>query len=185
MSHADPGGAATGATPELATRVVHLLTASGLTVAVAESLTGGLVCAALTDVPGASRCLRGGVVAYATDLKAALLGVDPELLTREGAVHPDVARAMALGVATALGADVGVATTGVAGPDPQDGRPPGTVHVAVSGPSGVVVESLSPGPWTGDRASVRAHACTVALALLLRVLDPAGHPVGHQGTAGS
>lgn len=168
------------AAPDQATRVVQLLTASGLTVAVAESLTGGLVCAALTDVPGASRCLRGGVVAYATDLKAALLGVDPGLLAREGAVHPDVARAMARGVAMRLGADLGVATTGVAGPDPQDGRPPGTVHVAVSGPAGVLVESLSPGSWAGDRASVRAHARTAALALLLRVLAPvgSGEPVG-------
>jgi nicotinamide-nucleotide amidase len=111
-------------------------------VAVAESLTGGAVASALVDVPGASAVLRGAVVAYATDVKAGLLGVDGALLDRVGAVHPDVAVAMAVGVRSALEATWGVGTTGVAGPDPQDGVAPGTAYVAVCGPGepGVAVE---------------------------------------------
>lgn len=163
---------------------VRLLTAAGRTVAVAESLTGGAVAAALVDVPGASACLRGGVVAYATDLKARLLGVPAELLARVGAVHPDVALAMARGVRTALGADFGVATTGVAGPDPQDGRPPGEYHVAVVGPGGELVRSVAPASGAGsDRAAVRAAAGDAVLALLVEAVagvDPAGTPGGPQ-----
>src|SRR4051812_47619675 len=94
------------------------LRSRGWTIAVAESLTGGLLCAALVDVVGASRSLRGGVVAYATELKGALLGVDDAVLAARGAVDPEVARQMAAGVRVRLGADVGLATTGVAGPDP-------------------------------------------------------------------
>jgi len=116
---------------ETAAQVVRLLSRQGRTVAVAESLTGGLVVAALVGVPGASKVVRGGVVAYMTDLKASLLGVDEALLARVGAVDPDVAAAMARGVAVRLGADYGLATTGVAGPDPQDGHPVGEVHIAV------------------------------------------------------
>ena len=87
-------------------------------------------------MPGASSVLRGAVVAYATDLKGTLLDVDRALLDARGAVDPDVAGEMARGVRARLGADVGLATTGVAGPDPQDGQPPGTVHVAVRTPDG-------------------------------------------------
>src|SRR6476646_10184208 len=112
--------------------LIAVLGRRGLTVASAESLTGGLVCAALTDVPGASAVVRGSVVAYATELKAQVLGVDPELLASGGAVQAEVARQMATGVCRVLGADIGVATTGVAGPDPQDGHPVGTVFVAVA-----------------------------------------------------
>ena len=141
--------------------------ARGWTLAVAESLTGGLVSATLVDVPGASSVLRGAVVAYSTDLKATLLGVDPVLLEQRGAVDPDVARAMAVGVRARLGADVGLATTGVAGPDPQDGHPPGTVHVAVSTPDGTHVRSLR---LAGDRAAVRAQSADAALALGVEIL---------------
>jgi len=141
--------------------------ARGWTLAVAESLTGGLVSATLVDVPGASSVLRGAVVAYSTDLKATLLGVDPVLLEQRGAVDPDVARAMAIGVRARLGADVGLATTGVAGPDPQDGHPPGTVHVAVSTPDGTHVRSLR---LAGDRAAVRAQSADAALALGVEIL---------------
>lgn len=119
-------------TADLATDVVRLATSSGTTVAVAESLTAGMLCARIADVPGASVVLRGGVVAYAPDLKTGLLGVDPTLLADRGPVDPDVALAMASGVRGRLGADVGVATTGVAGPGPQDGVAAGTVYVAVS-----------------------------------------------------
>lgn len=111
-----------------------LLTERGETLAVAESLTGGLIAAELTAVPGASRAFLGSVTAYATRLKRDVLGVDGALLEERGAVDPEVARQMAQGVRTALGADWGVATTGVAGPEPQDGQPVGTVYVAVAGP---------------------------------------------------
>lgn len=150
-----------------AARVHELLLARSQTVAVAESLTGGAVGAALTVVPGVSATFRGAVVAYATDLKAGLLGVDRGLLDRVGAVDPDVVAAMATGVRDRLGATYGLATTGVAGPDPQDGHPPGEVHLAVAGPAGVAVVSLA---LAGDRAAVRDHAVRRALLLLADVL---------------
>jgi len=105
--------------------VVHALADAGLTVATGESLTAGLLAARLADVPGASAVLHGGVVAYQNAVKTGLLGVPEDLLTRVGAVDADVARRMALGARAALGADVGVATTGVAGPEPHQGRPVG------------------------------------------------------------
>ena len=148
------------------------LLAAGRTVAVAESLTGGAVAAALVDIPGASGCLRGAVVAYATDLKTSLLGVDPALLERHGPVHPDVAAAMARGVRDRLGASYGLATTGVAGPDGQAGRRPGEFHVAVAGPAGTEVVSAYPdglgSPLT--RSAVRTAATEAVLALAVRVL---------------
>jgi nicotinamide-nucleotide amidase len=121
---------------------------------VAESLTGGMLCSALIDVPGASAVVRGGVVSYATDLKHRLLGVDAGLLAANGPVDPDVATQMAHGVRERLGADWGVATTGVAGPDPQDGIAAGTVYIAVAGPllsaglggSGAPISDDVPGP---------------------------------------
>ncbi|MFG2652417.1 CinA family protein [Streptomyces sp. NPDC048436] len=120
----------------LAVEVLRLLEARGETLAVAESLTGGLVAAEVTAVPGASRVFRGSVTAYATELKHEVLGVDGTLLAERGAVDPDVALQMAAGVRAVLGADWGIATTGVAGPDPQDGQAVGTVFVAVDGPYG-------------------------------------------------
>lgn len=155
-------------------RLLAAAAARGWTIAVAESLTGGAVCSALVDVPGASAVLRGGVVAYATELKAALLDVDPVLLAERGAVDGDVARAMARGVRSRLGADVGLATTGVAGPDPQDGFGPGTVHVAVSTPAGTHLRSLH---LPGDRPQVRAATVLAVLQLALEtVAGPAGGP---------
>ena len=112
------GSSAGEAARDLACQVLDRLRADGQTVAVAESLTGGLVAAALTDVPGSSAVFRGGVVAYATELKADLLGVDAVMLRRHGAVYPPVAAAMAQGVRARLGATYGVATTGVAVPIP-------------------------------------------------------------------
>jgi nicotinamide-nucleotide amidase len=139
----------------------------GQSVAAAESLTGGLVTARLVDAPGASAVVRGGVVAYATDLKASVLGVDPGLLGAHGAVHPEVASQMATGVRLLLGADWGLATTGVAGPDPQHGMPVGTVFVAVAGPTGGAVEHLA---LDGGRAAVREAAVEAVLSLLDRCL---------------
>ncbi len=148
----------------LARAVVRGLASLGWTLATAESVTGGLLAATITDVPGASEVFVGGVVPYATGLKETLLGVDPELLSTRGAVSPEVARQMATGVRRALGADVGVATTGVAGPATQDGQPVGTLWVAVAGPGGVVaVDARS----VGSRSDVRRAGCRSALAALL------------------
>jgi nicotinamide-nucleotide amidase len=143
--------------------LVARLTAAGQTVAIAESLTGGLVAAALTDIPGASVVVRGGVLAYATDLKAQVLGVDEALLARAGAVDADVAEQMARGVRSLMGATYGLATTGVAGPDQVEGKPVGTVYVAVAGPATSRVKALS---LSGDRWEVRAHSVVAVLALL-------------------
>ena len=154
--------------PTQAARLLARLTAAGQTVAVAESLTGGLVTAALTDVAGASDVVRGGVLAYASDLKAQVLGVDEGLLARAGAVDPDVAEQMADGVRSLMGATYGLATTGVAGPDPADGRPVGTVYVAVAGPGSSRVKSLS---LSVDRADIRAQSVLAVLALLAEELD--------------
>ncbi|HEX6932232.1 MAG TPA: nicotinamide-nucleotide amidohydrolase family protein [Streptosporangiaceae bacterium] len=152
---------------ELAARAIGLLIARGLTIGAAESLTGGLVTAALTTVPGASAVVRGGIVAYAADVKNALLGVDAGLLARVGTVHPDVALAMARGARERLGAAVGVATTGVAGPDPADGQPVGTVHIAVSTSWRARHEALM---LSGDRAEIRRGTVDHVLKLLVTTL---------------
>jgi nicotinamide-nucleotide amidase len=138
-------------TAAAARTVIGLLAAQGLTAGTAESLTGGLVAAALTAVPGASAVFRGGIVAYAADLKQLLLGVSEELLGRVGTVHPEVAAAMADGARHRLGASTAIATTGVAGPDSVDGHPVGTVHIAVS------VVRPDGGPDAGQPVSGRAQ----------------------------
>jgi len=159
----------------VAARLVAQLTADGLSLAVAESLTGGAVLAELVGVPGASLVVRGGIVAYDTALKETLLGVPRALLDAHGPVHPEVATAMAEGVrsAAAIGghpADLGVATTGVAGPDPQGGAPVGLVYVAVADAAGTSVREHR---FAGDRAAIRAQAGRAALALLESVLADA------------
>jgi nicotinamide-nucleotide amidase len=168
------GAGVSGAEPAAA--VLERLAGAGTTLAVAESLTGGLLAAEFVQVPGASRVFRGSVTAYATELKGSVLGVDRALLAAEGAVHPEVARQMAAGVRRLMGADYGLATTGVAGPEPQDGRPVGTVYTAVAGPEGTMVSSPR---LSGDRATIRRMAVADALSLLDgfvrcgRVCDPA------------
>jgi nicotinamide-nucleotide amidase len=157
---------------ELAARVVAELTRRGMTIAVAESLTGGLVVAELVGVPGASAVVRGGVVAYATELKATLLGVDAELLARRSPVDPEVARQMAEGVRWRLGhdgapADIGLATTGVAGPEQQDGHPVGEVWVGLAVEGRVQAHGLTIG---GDRASIRAVTVSESLMYVLQLL---------------
>jgi len=154
-------------TRETAERAIGLLAACGQTVGTAESLTGGLAAAALTTIPGASAVFRGGIVAYATDVKHSLLAVPPDLLERVGTVHKDVALAMARGARYALGADVGLATTGVAGPEPADGQPVGTVHIAVAAPGGEVHETLS---LNGSRDGIRQATVNHLLELLVRML---------------
>lgn len=133
------------------------------TVATAESLTAGLLCAALTEVPGASAVVRGGLVVYATDLKAALAGADEDLLARHGPVHPQVAAQLARGARRRCEATWGVGLTGVAGPDPQGGVAAGTVHLALAGPAGTIGAAHRFG---GDRHAVRAASVRAALAML-------------------
>ena len=153
----------------LAGVVLRRLVAAGATVAVAESLTGGLLGAALTALPGSSAAFRGGLQVYATDLKSSLAGVSDEVLTEHGAVSRPTAQALALGARERLGATYGVGVTGVAGPDEQEGKPAGTVHVAVAGPDGVRAASVR---LPGDRTRVRLLAVTSALDLLRRALPP-------------
>ena len=159
-------------TESLAREVHELLLQRQQTLAVAESLTGGALGATITAVPGVSETFRGGVTAYATELKAGLLGVDAALLAERGPVDAEVAAGMAAGVRARLGATYGLATTGVAGPDPQDGHPPGEVHVAVAGPDGSRAVRLA---LVGDRAKVRAAAVEAALALLRDTLVAGGN----------
>ena len=163
------GEAVYGGTDDaLEATVLKMLRTRGQTLAVAESLTGGMVAGALTDVPGASEIFRGSVTAYATPLKHALLDVPLEVLDAFGAVSQETAEAMARGVRARLGADWGIATTGVAGPAEQEGKPAGTVHVAVAGPEGVVAHQRLALP--GERSLVRAATVTAALDLLRRTL---------------
>lgn len=150
-----------------AASVVHLAGERGVTVATAESLTGGLVTAALTAIPGSSAVVRGGIVAYASDVKTSLLAVPHDVVDVYGVVSGECARAMAVGVRGVLGATVGVATTGVAGPGSQEGQPVGTVYVAVAGAEGVEVEELH---LDGSRTDIRAATVEAALQLTVRVL---------------
>ncbi|WP_374613039.1 CinA family protein [Microbacterium foliorum] len=152
--------------------VVAALSARGWTLGIAESLTGGALAAEVVAVPGASTVLLGGVVAYATPVKHSLLGVDAELLARQGPVHAEVALQMASGVRRAVqvhgrDADVGVSTTGIAGPDSPDGQPVGTVHIAVVTPEAASAEVFG---FSGDRSQIRALTVEAALALLVRVV---------------
>ena len=147
--------------------LVDRLAARAQTVATAESLTGGLLAATIVDVPGASAVFRGGLVVYATDLKATLGGVPADLLAARGPVDPDVAAALAAGARERCGATWGLATTGVAGPTPQDGIAVGTVFVAVAGPStaGLALR------LAGDRPAIRAATVRAAVGLLSTALD--------------
>jgi competence/damage-inducible protein cinA C-terminal domain len=157
-------------TYELAQSLVTRLSQVGLTIAAAESLTGGLVCSALVDVPGASAVLRGSVTAYATELKAQVLGVDAARLASVGPVDAQVAQEMADGAAQLLGADVAVATTGVAGPGPADGHEAGTVYIAAIAPWGSVWRLLQ---LEGQRSQIRAQTVRHVLVLALELLDQA------------
>jgi nicotinamide-nucleotide amidase len=148
--------------------VLAALVRQRATLAVAESLTGGLIGATITAVPGASQAFRGGVISYATDLKQALLGVPEDLLLREGAVHPEVAAAMAAGVARLCEASYGLAVTGVAGPESQDGRPVGTVYVAVSDPDDEIHQRQL--TLKGSRERIRVETMDQAIDLLASVV---------------
>jgi nicotinamide-nucleotide amidase len=153
----------------LAASILAELSRRGETLASAESLTGGMVGLLLTDVPGASVSYVGGVISYATRLKATLVGVDAATLAELGPVAERTAAEMARGVAERCNADWGIATTGVAGPESQDGHPVGEVFVAVSYPAGDLlrVKELS---LEGGRAVIREQAAVAALALLAEAL---------------
>lgn len=157
--------------------LVAILIAGERTVATAESLTAGLLAAVLAEIPGVSAVLRGGIVCYAADLKHSLAGVDDDLLRRRGPVDPEVARQLAHGARQRCDAQIGIGLTGVAGPDPQDGLPPGTVFVAAewatgdatgpgSGTSTVLLRELVPGPAAASRWEIRAAAVRAAIELL-------------------
>lgn len=156
--------------PSPARRAVEEAASRSLTVATAESLTAGLVAAALADVPGSSAVLRGGVVSYHNDVKSALLGVDPVLLATSGSVDAEVARQMAVGARSACGSDLAVSTTGVAGPAAHDGQGVGTVFIGYAGPAGSGAERLH---LTGDRQAIRAASRDAALARLLALVRDA------------
>lgn len=148
--------------------VVHgLLLEREQTVATAESLTGGRLGMLLTETPGSSATYVGGIVAYATDLKVALLGVPETIVEEHGVVSAECAGSMARGVRALAGATFGVSTTGVAGPDPQEGKPAGTVFVAVAGPDGESVIALE---LTGSRYDIRDRTCAEALSALAEIL---------------
>jgi nicotinamide-nucleotide amidase len=154
---------------EVAEIVLDLCRERGLTLAAAESCTGGLVSARLTAVPGSSEVFRGGVVAYANEVKEAELGVPSEILERHGAVSAEAAKAMAEGVRARLGTDVGVSTTGVAGPGGGTAeKPVGLVFVHAVGPEG---EEARRSELPGDREMIRGRATAAALHLVRRMLE--------------
>ncbi len=156
--------------------VIRLLAQRHLTLATCESLTGGGVCAALTSVPGASAVVRGGIVTYASDLKAKLVGVDAGWIRDHGVINPQTAEQMALGTLEVCGVDVAASCTGVAGPDPQDGHQPGEVWIAVvvsgSGAGRAATVASRRLDLAGGRQEVRSQ--TVA-----RLLDYIVAIVGH------
>ncbi|TAM67773.1 MAG: nicotinamide-nucleotide amidohydrolase family protein [Microbacteriaceae bacterium] len=156
----------TGSRPDETRALIGALAARGLTLAVAESLTGGELTAEFTRPAGASAVVLGGVVVYATELKHSLIGVSATLLAAHGPVHPDVAAQLADGVRTATAvagrsADIGVSTTGVAGPESQGGQQAGTVFVGVSTDAGTRVIALK---LQGSRAEIRAETVRQAVA---------------------
>lgn len=160
---------------DLAVEVIAALARAGQSLATAESLTGGLLGAALTSVPGASAVYLGGAVTYATRLKIEVLGVPAETVARCGVVSAEVAQAMATGVVDLTGSDWALATTGVAGPDEQDGQPAGVVWIGLRGPTpGAPTPTVRATSFrfSGGRAAVRDATVEAALSLLLAALRP-------------
>lgn len=144
--------------------------AAELTVATAESLTGGLLASTLVGVSGASAMLEGGVIAYQNHVKVRALGVSAELLDARGAVDPEVARAMALGVCALTGARVGLSTTGVAGPEPHQGKSVGHVYIGVALDGAVQAYEYHFG---GTREMIRQQTTDEAIALLAQIVKAA------------
>lgn len=159
-----------------AKEVLELIEKKGFKLAIAESLTGGLVASELISVPGASNTVLGSIVAYQTGLKSAALGVNHELLASQGAVDPEVAVQMAEGVRSRMSLQLllntdkvlGVSTTGVAGPLEQDGKPVGTVFISVAGVSGAKVWEEH---FSGDRAEIRQKTVAAVFSHIREYLD--------------
>ena len=149
----------------VAAEVIALLREREASVSTAESLTGGLVCAALVGIPGASNVVNGGIVAYTTETKVGVLGVPPDLINSFGTVDSHVAASMANAARRRFDSTYGLATTGVAGPDQSEGKPVGTVHLAIAGPAGTTSYQLS---LDGDRDTIRNGAVA---ELLSRFVD--------------
>ncbi|MBR9763011.1 MAG: CinA family protein [Rhodobacteraceae bacterium] len=154
----------------LAASVIAAARARGLRLGTAESCTGGMIAAALTDVPGSSSVVMGGVVSYAESVKETVLSVPPEVIASHGVVSEEVARAMARGARAALRADLSVATTGVAGPGDSGEDPEGRVCFALASAGATDSMTVDFGPL--GRAKVRAAATEHALTLLLAALQP-------------
>lgn len=153
------------------TELVSSAVAAQITVATAESLTAGMVAATLAQAPGASAMLQGGVIAYQNEIKERLLGVPAEILREKGAVDAAVASAMALGVCAAAGSRVGISTTGVAGPEPHQGKAVGHVFIGVALDGEVQSYEYH---FAGDREAVRTAATQEAISLLEQVVKAAG-----------
>jgi len=162
----------TDATDTLAEQVVQTLTARKLTIATAESCTGGLIGAALTDISGASSVFYGGFITYANAAKIEMIGVSAPTIAEHGAVSAEVARAMADGARTTAGTDLAVAVTGIAGPSGgSEKKPVGLVYLACSGKDGTTVVEKRFGPLNRD--TIRKLTVSAALELVLATLaDP-------------
>ncbi len=180
----------------LAAESLELLRRRGETVATAESLTAGLIVATMTRVAGASDVVRGGLAAYATDVKRDVLGVDAAVIAAYGVVSAQTAKAMAKEAVRLFDSDWAVAATGVAGPDEQDGQPVGRVYVAVGGPAARFGEprgahiraelavEVAEHTFTGDRGEIRSQTVSVAIELLRKRVTAAGGS-GRSTTASS
>lgn len=150
-----------------AAELVSALRRAGQTVATAESLTAGLLAATIAGIPGASAVLRGGLIVYATDLKQTLADVSADTLTSDGPVAASTAEQLAVGARRRCGADWGIGLTGVAGPEPQDNKPVGTVFVGIAGPESTEVLRLN---LSGDRWTIRVGAVRAAVTELARMV---------------
>lgn len=159
-------GSAPTSQPDHGAQLVSDLRSQGLSLATAESLTGGMLGSIVTSVPGASAVFRGGVISYATDVKVDLLGVPKELVDAVGVIDPDVAMHMAQGVARLVDSEIALATTGVAGPDWQDGKPPGTCFIGLydSRDGATYASALM---LTGSRNEIREQVCAQAVLFAL------------------
>ncbi len=156
----------------IAAATIRLLGAGGWSLATCESLTGGGIGAAITSVPGASAVFRGGLITYASDLKATLAGVDAEFIAKHGVINERTAKQMAIGAARNCRSDIGLSCTGVAGPDGEDGETPGTVWLGLALPARwddrVRARLLT---LAGDRGQVRAQTIAAALSWLNQCLS--------------
>ena len=152
---------------DLANEIIQKLSQQHLTISVAESLTGGLVAASLTQIPGASAVFKGGIIAYRDEIKQKVLKVDPALITKFTSISEPVAQSMATNIREIMNTDIGIATTGVAGPDKSDGFAPGIVFVAISIGDHKICQKLE---LVGDRTQIRDQSVNEIFKLTLSQL---------------